>query len=106
MISMAILDGPLPPDLPGLLHRERLAGATDDPHAAAHAAALAAAVRSVAPDACIINLVVFARGLATDAATVTRALDRAAALAVPIVLYYAPSAWRAAIRAWLRPPAG
>jgi fatty-acyl-CoA synthase len=85
MIRLALIDGPLAPEHPALEARETLRPGGDR-HAARHAAVLAEAVLAVAPGTRFVNLVVFGAGLATDAATLARALDRAAALRPDLAL--------------------
>ncbi len=85
MTRVVLIDGMLPPGTPGLVACEALRPGEGDV-AAAHALAMAAALRAGCPEALIVNLAIFGDGLATDAATVTRALQRSAALRPVLVL--------------------
>lgn len=84
-MRIALIDGPLDPGDPAVVHAERLRPG-DGPHARAHAAAMRAAVVAGCPGARLLSLGVFGAGLSTDAATVAAALDRAAALGAGVVL--------------------
>jgi len=85
MTRVVLIDGPLPPGTPGLAASEMLRPG-GDAHAGEHAAAMAAAIRAGCPAARLLGLAVFGEGLSTDAATVTRALGRAAELRPSVVL--------------------
>lgn len=84
-MRIALIDGPLDPADPKVLHAERLRDG-DGPHARAHAAAMRAAALAGCPGARLLSLGVFGAGLSTDAATVAAALDRAAALGAEVAL--------------------
>lgn len=86
MTTVALIDGPLDPADPRLVAREWFCREAGGAHAAAHAAAMRAAVAAGSAEARIANLVVFGDRLLTDAATVARALGRAAELAPEVVL--------------------
>lgn len=79
MPLIALIDGPLAIGSEGLQEQEWLVdgtiGATESP-AARHATALAAAIRTNAPDARLLSLVVFSGQLASSARTIAKALDR------------------------------
>jgi hypothetical protein len=82
---VALVDGPLAPDHPALAGVERFDAGGGDGPAAAHAAAMAAAILAHAPGARLLDLVVFGGALSTAAATVARALAAAAASGAPLV---------------------
>jgi hypothetical protein len=83
-LRLALIDGPLAAGHPALGRQVFLRDAPAESPAGTHAAALAAAVLAHAPEAVIDNVVVFDGRLATDAATVARALE--AALGAALVL--------------------
>ncbi len=78
---IALIDGPLAADTPGLTARTGICDlhprAAESP-AAQHASHMAAAIRSNAPEARLLNLAIFPGRLATSLATVAKALHRAA----------------------------
>ncbi|WP_291730419.1 hypothetical protein [Leisingera sp. F5] len=78
---IALIDGPLAADTPGLACRTDICKphprAADSP-AALHASHMAAAIRTNAPKARLLNLTIFPGRLATSLATVAKALHRAA----------------------------
>ena len=86
MTRIALIDGPLPEDFPGLERREDLVpGARAESPAGAHARAMAAAIRAGAPEAAFVNLVVFPDSLVTSARALAAALTAAGAAAPRIV---------------------
>lgn len=77
MTVLALIDGPLPANHPALHQTHVFRETAADSPAGGHASALAASVLQHAPELNLINLVVFGRTLATDAATVAAALTAA-----------------------------
>ena len=86
-LRLALIDGPLAAGHPALARQVVRRAAPADSAAGAHARALAGAVLAHAPGAVIDNLVVFDGRLATDAATVARALEQARGAALVLCAF-------------------
>lgn len=75
MTRIGLIDGALPADWPGLERQAWLCEADGTPHAGQHAAAMARTIQSHAPEAAIVNAVVFPGRLATRLPYLRTALD-------------------------------
>lgn len=75
MIRIALVDGALPKDWPGLERQACFCEADGTPHAGRHAEAMARSIQDHAPEADLVNAVVFPGRLATSLASVCAALD-------------------------------
>jgi len=75
MTRVGLIDGPLPEDWPGLERQAWFCEADGTLYSCAHAAAMAKTIQAHAPDAKIINAVVFPGRLATSLPAVCAALD-------------------------------
>lgn len=87
-VKIAVIDGPLPSDHPALVQTEAFCApdvTTAQSPAAQHAAQVAAAILRGAPEARLLNYVIFPGRLSTSIATVCAALDRAAESEAQIV---------------------
>ncbi|MHA6344336.1 hypothetical protein [Roseivivax sp. CAU 1761] len=88
MSRVALIDGPLPRDLPGLVARHDFCAVVTEAAtspAATHARELAKAIRAAAPGVEIVGLTVFPGPLATGLGAVIASFERALAARVAVI---------------------
>lgn len=85
MTLVALIDGPLPANYPGVSARASLAVAAPGTPAERHALAMAETIRAGAPDAVFICIAIFDGRLSASAGTLAAALDAAIGSTATIV---------------------